>query len=497
MAPTSTPNLPPGWTAVPTTATSARNSQPNRAYYTTIADPNNPGQNLKLYVTTNLQNNITQYTYYNSKNQPIFSKIQNGNIQIPPGSPLTKQQQQNLINNANQQTNTLSNSLGGNTNNTVIGGGPATPIAPGIFDNPLKNFTDVATTLTKGDNILKKFKLLKYPEDLLDNGQDTLLITQFRYNPPRRGVFEPDSNVFTNGIVRKSSVLLKEPILKVILPAPNNASDSNNVGWGPDNMNNLTAAAAGAVLNNMGAGAGAAGLGGALGALTSALTGGNPLSGGASGASTAIKMALYSKLITEATSSGSANASSLLGTGVASQALNMAGFEVSPESILASGAGVIPNSNLELLFNAPTLREFTFEYRLSPRSRNEATIVRNIIRSFKQGMAPRKVNAGSGTGPGGYFLATPNVFKLQYQTADGKSIQGVNRIKICALTGFSANYTPDGQWAAYEGGQPVSYIIKMSFNELDPVYENDYYSDDNPARDVDLEPIAETDDIGY
>jgi len=362
--------------------------------------------------------------------------------------------------------------------------------AGGILDNPLNNFVGITTTLTYGDQLLKGLGggLLKYPEDLLDSGQDTLVITQFRYNPPRGNIFTTNANVFQNGLERNTA--LSEQILTVILPAPNNASDSNNVSWGPDNMNNLTAAAASGVLNNMGGTAASGAAGAILGTIVSALTSGS-LSGLPTGGALGIKAAVYKALFDQA--SGSANAGSLINTALASQALNMAGFEVSPESILSSGAGVIPNSNLELLFNAPTLREFTFDYRLSPRSRNEATIVRNIIRSFKQGMAPRKVNAQGGTGRGGYFLATPNVFKLQYKTGNS-SIEGVNKIKICALTGFSVNYTPDGQWAAYEGGQPVSYIIRMSFNELDPVYENDYYDQNSDAN---LEPIGTNDVIGY
>jgi hypothetical protein len=33
---------------------------------------------------------------------------------------------------------------------------------------------------------------------------------------------------------------------------PNNAQDSNNVSWGEDNMNSLTTAATGTILNNPG-----------------------------------------------------------------------------------------------------------------------------------------------------------------------------------------------------------------------------------------------------
>ena len=57
---------------------------------------------------------------------------------------------------------------------------------------------------------------------------------------------------------------------------------------------------------------------------------------------------------------------------IGSKILNMAGFDVSAESILARGRGVIPNNNMELLFNAPALREFQFNWKMSPRSEDEA-----------------------------------------------------------------------------------------------------------------------------
>jgi hypothetical protein len=152
-----------------------------------------------------------------------------------------------------------------------------------------------------------------------------------------------------------------------------------------------------------------------------------------------------------------------------------AGFDISPETILARGYGVVPNSNLELLFNGPTLRGFTFAYRMTPRSQKEAENVRRIIRFFKQGMAARKMTGQAGAGSA--FLKSPNVFKLRYKSA-GKPIPGVNKFKICALTQCGVDYTPESQWTAYEDpsspGQPVSVIMNLQFNEIEPVYESDY-----------------------
>jgi hypothetical protein len=185
---------------------------------------------------------------------------------------------------------------------------------------------------------------------------------------------------------------------------------------------------------------------------------------------------------------------------IMSLVLKNAQFNVSPESILARGAGIVPNSNLELLFRGPTLRQFQFAYRFSPRSEPEAADVRRIIRFFKQGSAARKLNATQGAGYRSVFLGSPNIFKLEYKTVNQKPISGVNKFKLCALQGVSVNYAPDGQWSAYEEGQPVSYTMSLGFQEIEPIYESDYqdniFKNDNYDLSNDYTKITD-DDIGY
>jgi hypothetical protein len=176
--------------------------------------------------------------------------------------------------------------------------------------------------------------------------------------------------------------------------------------------------------------------------------------------------------------------------------LKNAQIELSPETILARGAGIVPNSNLELLFQGPTLRQFGFTWRMSPRSESEARNVKRIIRMFKQGSAPRKLNSQSGAGASSLFLGTPNVFKLSYKTAGNKEISGLNKFKMCALVNMNVVYAPDGQWAAYAEGQPVSLTMTLNFQEIEPVYENDYQTDIFNGLENDS-PKVYPDDVGY
>jgi hypothetical protein len=496
------PTLPPEWKQISPSATStaASKSQPRKIYYANLPDPNNSGKTLRLEAITDNNGNIKSYTFYDSNKKQFFNKTQNGDPLAAPGSNLSVDDQQKLITLATTQTTALSTSLGGTPNTkTIPGYTRPTATNAGLFNldpDKLKDYFQFGSV----DENLKKTDL-QYPKDALYNKtQDYLQIGQYHYKPQKSGqLFSQNAakEILTSGLQKTSA--LAEFLGIVKLPMPNNVTDSNNVSWGDDSMNNLSAAATADVIQNLGNYIGASATGGLVGAIL----GGNAQQGAALGAQGAL---LYKLL----GSAGSESAQALLKTAGASKVLSMAGFSVSPESILARGFGVVPNSNLELLFNSPTLREFSFQYRMSPRSKQEATEINKIIRFFKQGMAAKKQDALSGNpqygsaGAASYFLGTPNVFQLQYKTTGGKTIKGVNRIKTCALTGFAMNYAADGNWAAYDDGQPVSVIMNMSFKELEPIYDTDYQETifdgrtfvDNTNNSGDLYPIT-PDEVGY
>lgn len=352
-------------------------------------------------------------------------------------------------------------------------------LTPGVVVN--ENFNVIPNPALTGE-------VLAYPIDILQNYQDTLHITQLEYQAPNRNLFSGSvdiTSVIQKGIQRNSVVksVLKG---KVILPIPNDANDINSVIWSGSEMNSVTAGAAGSVVNQPASWVGALVGGEALSALMQKF--------GLAGSGMANKipgLAMQADLFGKAL--GNQNSQAAVKAGLFSAILNKLGFEVPPETILARGSGVIPNSNLELLFNNVTLRNFRFSFMLSPRSREEAKRVNKIIRFFKQGMAAKKSNSQAGGAT--LFLGTPNVFRLEYKS--GKTqIKGMNKFKICALTNFSVNYSPNGQWAAYEEGQPASVVITMSFNEVEPIYDTDYQERIPGDFREDLFPVG-PDEIGY
>ena len=92
---------------------------------------------------------------------------------------------------------------------------------------------------------------------------------------------------------------------------------------------------------------------------------------------------------------------------------------------------------------------------------------------LKKEMSPRK---GTQSGAaGGLFLTAPSVFKVQYMSG-GKPHPYLNKFKICALQGLALNFTGSNTYATYSDGTPVHMQLSLQFQELTPIYAEDYDS---------------------
>ena len=364
-----------------------------------------------------------------------------------------------------------------------------------LFEPGLKDIANLDFSSTNEEQLFSDRALLKYPRDILDMKQDTLQIVMYNYKAPLGDVFvqrddkgnqikiDPGA-IINQGLERNTA--LKKYIGTVILPIPSGIQDNNAISWGDNTMNSMTAGITAAAIKNPTAPLVQQGVTGLASLLGPAFAGVNLPQQSINNIAAMI-------------GSGVSPDNPMFKTSVISLLLKNAGVEIPPETILARGAGIVPNSNLELLFQGPTLRSFGFTWRMSPRSADEARNVKRIIRFFKQGSAPRKVNSQSGAGAASLFLGTPNVFKLSYKTGN-EEISGLNKFKICALINMSVVYAPDGQWAAYDEGQPVSLTMSLNFQEIEPVYESDYQegvSDKFTGKLMDNFSSVKPDDVGY
>jgi hypothetical protein len=282
-----------------------------------------------------------------------------------------------------------------------------------------------------------QFPTLKYPETLDAGKQDVIKFSMLKYSPKAFQTTKDNLGGFAD---RPSIGKDRKAIGVVTLPIPNGISDSNTLNWGDNTMNAAEALAANVALSGI-------------------------RGGGAAAAETAGKAL-------EAIPSNSGE----LQTGMAALFAGLAA-NGNAASILQRTEGAVINPNLELLFNAPTLRPFNFTFKLASRSETESKIIRSIIRFFKQGMSPIRT-------PSTLFLKAPHTFQIQYLHRNEEH-KFLNKFKECALQSFNVSYTPEGQYATFNDGAMVSYQITMQFQELEPVFNDDYTNDGtNPSPDI-------------
>ena len=353
------------------------------------------------------------------------------------------------------------------------------------------------------DDMLFK-KIVKYPMDMANN-MDHMFIQCYSYQAPYAktldgkygdGLLNPFKPPRKSGLAygaERYRPYKKKLGAGIKMPMPNNMMDENGRNWNDESMSTKQLGAVQMASKNV-----------IASTLTNDFGGVGPL---------ARNLAINADLLTQTGTQG----------GIAAEKISQlaANTGLSADEIMQRSVGIIANSNTELLFAGVMLRSFEYQWTMSPRNRLEAANVRMIIRAFKQWSAPKKsrkadraanTDVGRAGGPS-FFLGTPNIFRLRFVTNGNRNILGVNKFKPCALTNVSLNYTPEGQWLAYENGMPIAVTMSLRFAELEPIYDTDYsedvafdrqYNPTDPNSLGDLYPISDIDqanpytsDVGY
>jgi len=263
---------------------------------------------------------------------------------------------------------------------------------------------------------------LRYPLGAWDKKQDFIMFTVLTYG-------KKEFNTKNIGFTNRLSPATDQPI--IILPIQGKITDQNLVNWSNSpELNPMQVAAAG---------------------LSSGIIATGEVGKGIDDAAGFLKKAGGDDLVKRFTN------------------LYFAGKAASTTGLLSRLEGAIANPNLELLFQGPELRQFSFTFFMSARSEQEATAIRNIIRRFKQNMAPQTTKTN-------IFLKSPNIFKVEYKTPPSGLHPSINRIKECALTNLSVDYTPAGTYSTYNDAKKTmtAYSMTLQFQELEPVFADDY-----------------------
>ena len=329
------------------------------------------------------------------------------------------------------------------------------------------NLSTKDVELTFKGNRRKTYEILYYPETIATSKQDRIVF-KMKYLEGAR-----DINItLTPSAEQKQGPLFlgKRPTQtiegSVTLPIPGNISDSNNVKFETDELSVFDAAKFSALLDPVGA------VGSVVGGLE--------------------KLADMSV----------DDLRDILGNSnlVSALRIYIAQAGAGKNNMFSRLGGGILNPNMELLFQAPGMRSFSFSFAMSARSRTEATMIKKIIRFFKQGMSVKKSNDN-------IFVVSPNLFEIEYRTGDGNIHPSIGRIKDCALVNLNTTYGDGSTYMTFDDPERTmtTYKIDMTFKELDPITEDDYLGEENtstgPLADADEAFIGKNgvplDHIGY
>ena len=306
--------------------------------------------------------------------------------------------------------------------------------------------------------------VLRYPLEALTEHTDYLQIDIEKYVPIGNSYISApgDDNRYVRGNFqtnragrRSSRKLSTKPLINagtILLPIPANLQDTNNVRYDTSSLNGLAAAGVGAVTEA---------IGGNQNAATSISGAIDNIGSGISQFKDKVKVGVGNEAV----------ATDIINKQIAASAVNIFGANVTVNQLLARGNGEIINPNMELLFGGPTLRNFRFNFKLTPRNEKEAEQVKLIIRAFKRNMAPQA--QGGTLDSGTWFLKTPNVFNLRHRSGR-KDHPFLHKFKQCFLSDMQVTYTGEGVYATYDDKTPVSMVLDLSFKENEPIYDIDY-----------------------
>ena len=136
------------------------------------------------------------------------------------------------------------------------------------------------------------------------------------------------------------------------------------------------------------------------------------------------------------------------------------------EKVFDMKRGSIKAPRMELAFEGIGKREFSYNFKMMPRSQAEADEIRNIIFAFKSNMLPEFVDGNRA----GRRLSVPNTFDIQYMY-NGKENDYLHKISTCVLETMDVKYSGEGKYTTFEadddGAPPMVTELSLNFQEME------------------------------
>lgn len=120
----------------------------------------------------------------------------------------------------------------------------------------------------------------------------------------------------------------------------------------------------------------------------------------------------------------------------------------------------VSNPYMEVIFNGVQHRTFSFTFKMIPKNRDEQARVRDIVNEFKFHRAPEYKSDLQNL-----YMIFPSEFDITFLNNNEEN-PWIFKISTCALTNCTVNHSPEGQFAAHEGGAPFATELTLEFTEM-------------------------------
>ena len=149
----------------------------------------------------------------------------------------------------------------------------------------------------------------------------------------------------------------------------------------------------------------------------------------------------------------------------------------------------------EALFEGVAFRTWEFEYEFWPKNEFEAGQINRIIYTFRTAMLPdtygQSLTDGVVQNSDENYFNYPNIFKVEY---DGPIAKTLDKFLPMVLTSCKVDHFNGGRAVTFEGGQPISTKMNLTFQEI-KILSQESYQEISPIGSTEQGHIKSMDSI--
>ena len=148
------------------------------------------------------------------------------------------------------------------------------------------------------------------------------------------------------------------------------------------------------------------------------------------------------------------------------------GLDIRRKSAVAAGVAVNPYTRQT--FEGVNIRQFSFSFKMVAESAFESNMARNIERTFRKFLYPKRM--------GEIALTYPPLFHISFYS-EGRINEYMPVIKPAYLTGMEASFNETANTMFKDTGAPIEVALSLTFTEERALVRQDLYSTDDDIHE--------------